>query len=128
MASERLHITELESRTITRARGHMAYESLVRHLQDDQPIEIDLSGEQPLSLSFLDEIVRLLADSGRLGQITFVVDRPETLHKLGRVADVRQVDFHVLEAGAKQRKTVERVPAARPETIVVGVKPTGAPP
>lgn len=116
MVATRFHITALTPRTITRARGLMAYEQLRSRLDTNNPIEIDLRGEYPLSLSFLDEFIRHLSSAGYLNRITFTVKERDALRKLARVAHIRGVDIWYLETDSPRRK-VDPLPSTATEAV-----------
>jgi len=107
----KIRSTDLASHTVTRARGKEAFEALAERLRvSTEEVEIELPAGQPLSLSFLDEIVFSLKGSGHLARVTFVVEEPEALRKLGNVASMRHVDVWYRGLGASFRTTVERAP------------------
>ena len=119
----RLRIAELTTHTVTRLRGSMAYDSLKPHLERDQPVLIDIGPEQPISLSFLDELVRRLGESGHLTQVTFQVHERDALRKLSRIAKIREVQINYLDEKTGSRKTVKRLAPLRNEVSGAAVKP-----
>lgn len=123
MITTKLHITTLTRRTVTRARGRMAYDELRPRLQGNESLEIDLAGEYPLSLSFLDEFIRHLSDARCLDRITFVVKGGDALRKLGRVSHIRRVAIWYRDTDILQRKTVEPLPETMTESVFVDTKP-----
>lgn len=121
MTTQRVHIFDLVDRTVTRSKGNLAYGNLKPRLDGDQLIEIDLSGDHPLSLSFLDEIARQLAEADRLGQVVFVVGEDEqVLRKLSRIAEIRQIDINCMDTGTMNVLKVPRLPAMSTELIRTG--------
>lgn len=68
----RIKITELSSRTITRGRGSEAYSALVDRMPASGIIEIEIPTDSPISLSFLDEIIRSLAADNQLARVRFL--------------------------------------------------------
>lgn len=123
MAIIRIQITALVSNLVTRSKGHSAYQSLEPYLAQNQPIEIDLSGDHPLSLSFLDELVWRLSVSTRLDRVTFVLRESterDTIRKLSRVAEIRDVDVSYLDADTGLKKRVKKLPAPRSELVSAG--------
>lgn len=124
MATTRLHLRDLSPHTVTRSRGYAAYEELKRHLGLNQMVEVDISGEYPISLSFLDGLVLRLMTSGGLDQITFVVHNQDVLRKLERIAEIRQVDISYLDIDTKVRAKVKRLSPLKSETTVLSTKPT----
>jgi hypothetical protein len=123
MVAAKFHITALTPPTITRARGLMAYEQLRSHLHSHEPVEIDLRGEYPLSLSFLDEFIRHLLVVGHLNHLTFVVKGGEALRKLARVAEIRRVDIWYRDTDSPQRRRVDPLPATATESVFLEEEP-----
>jgi hypothetical protein len=123
MVTTNIHITTLTPRTITRARGLAAYEAFRSQFHGQESVEIDLSGEYPLSLSFLDEFIRHLADARCLDRITFRVKGHETLRKLARVAEIRHVSIWYRDADNPSKKEVQPLPATQTESVFLEVKP-----
>ena len=122
----RLRIAELTTHTVTRLRGSMAYDSLKPHLERDQPVLIDIGPEHPISLSFLDELVRRLGESGHLTQVTFQVHERDALRKLSRIARIREVQISYLDEKTGSRKTVKPLAPLRNEVSGTAVKPHDA--
>ena len=124
MSTLRLHVKTLVRSMITRARGQEVYEHLESYLHSNSVIEIDLSGEDPLGMSFLDEVIRHLSEAGHLSRIIFLVEKTEVLHKLARIADIRRVDIHYLDMNTLEKKRVEPLPADTTDVITHAIKPT----
>ena len=101
----------------------MAYEALRSRLHNQELVEIDLSGEYSLSLSFLDEFIRHLTGAGDLDRITFVVKGAQALRKLARVADIRRADIWYRDTDLPHRRHVEPLPATPTESVFMDVKP-----
>jgi predicted ATPase len=116
--------TDLAYPTLTRSRGAMAYLQLKPLLNEGAPIEIDLVEDQPISLSFLDELVRLLGDSQASGQVTFLVHSEDILRKLSRIAAMRSVDVWAQGVDGNVRFLVPPVPFDEPEATQSGAKPS----
>ncbi len=91
---QRVDVKSLSPSTITRARGEEAFKKL-RELLERGAVELQLDSVDLLSMSFLDEIVRLLASRRQTEQVTFVTDDPATMDKLERIAAVRSADICV---------------------------------
>jgi len=72
----------------TRARAAEAVTELWPHLEQGLSVKLDLEGDI-VSMSFLDEVVRRLLESGRLDQVVFSIHSQDVLDKLARIADVR---------------------------------------
>lgn len=123
MVATPFHITALTPRTITRARGLIAYEQLRSRLHSNDPIEINLHGEYPLSLSFLDEFIRHLSAAGYLDHVTFVVKGGEALRKLARVAYIRHVDIWYRDMDDPQKRRIDPLPATAIESVFLEEKP-----
>lgn len=123
MAMKRIHIKNLAPYTVARSNGALAQDNLKPYLQINRAIEVDLSGEYPLSLSFLDELVRKLAESGDLEKVTFAVRERDVLRKLSRVAEIRGVNLVYLDAKTGARGPIKPRPAARYEVVTIGAKP-----
>ena len=98
-----INIYELAQPCVTRRRGEEAYSELQsRALQE--PIEIALNGVDLLSMSFLDGLIVKLLNSEQTNLVTFVSDEPSVLHKLSRIADIRDVElFHRGSASATRQ-------------------------
>ena len=123
MVTTRFHITSLTAPTVTRARGLAAYEQLRSHLHGHELIEIDLSGEFPLSLSFLDEFIRHLSGAAALPRLTFLVKDGDALRKLARVAEIRHLTLWYRHTDLPERKRVEPLPATPTTSVVLDIKP-----
>jgi len=123
MVTSSFHITSLTAPTVTRARGLAAYEQLRPHLYSHESIEIDLSGEFPLSLSFLDEFIRHLSGAGVLNRVTFVAKEGEALRKLARVAEIRHVDIWYRNSDIPGRRRIDPLPPTLTESVLLEEKP-----
>ena len=99
-------ITELASATITRSRGHEAYHKLQGCLAGGA-VEIDLSGTELLSMSFLDEIVAKLQESGQLDRVTFLAADPSAQQKLARIAGIRNTSVFFRAKKGEPRQLVQ---------------------
>ena len=84
----RVHISQLVSPCITRARGEEAGEKLQRYT-DVEHIEVDLGDIEMVSLSFLDGLISHFLRLGREQNIVFQIDTPTLEDKLARVAGIR---------------------------------------
>jgi hypothetical protein len=122
----KLRIAELTAHTVTRSRGGMAYDSLKPHLERNQTVVIDVGGEQPVSLSFLDELIRRLGESGHLTQVTFLVHEKDALRKLSRIAKIREVQINYADGETGTRRKVRRAPSPSHEVSGTRVKPPAA--
>ncbi len=117
MAMLRVPITALASHTVTRSRGRLAYGSLRRYLTGHRSVEIDLSEERPLSLSFLDELVLRLSEVNQLRWVTFVVANQDVLDKLSRISEIRKVAINYSGVDTASGKKVPRLPAPYTEVV-----------
>jgi len=85
---EQVHITQLVPYCVTRARGEEAAKRLRRH-HGTKPIEVDLSGVEMVSLSFLDGFLSYFRHLGKERNIVFNIDSPDVEEKLARIAGIR---------------------------------------
>ena len=122
----RVRVAQLTTHTVTRSRGSLAFDSLKPYLERNQPVEIHIDGEHPVSLSFLDELVRRLAESAHLTQVTFLVHEGDALRKLSRIAAIRRVDIGYFDPKTGSRSTVKRLPPLENEVSGTRVKPEAA--
>ena len=122
----RLRIAELTTHTVTRSRGGMAYNSLKPHLERNQSVVIDMGREHPVSLSFLDELIRRLGGSGHLTQVTFLVHEKDVLRKLSRIAKIREVQINYADGETGTRRRVRRASPPSHEVSGTRVKPPAA--
>ena len=99
-------ITELAPATITRSRGHEAYRKLQDYLAGEA-VEIDLSGAELLSMSFLDEIVSKLLESRQLDRVTFLAADPSAQQKLARIAGIRNTSIFFRTKKEEPRQLVQ---------------------
>lgn len=104
---KRISVLELSPVCVTRRRGAEAYEKLRPHLSRDR-VEIDLSGVDLLSASFLDAIVSRLDRFGQLDGVIFVADDPASLNKLERIAGVHDIAVRVRSEGEASSRLVNR--------------------
>lgn len=123
VANVKINVNQLAYPTITRTRGMQAFVSIRDSVRDVTQAEVDLSGDQPLSLSFLDELIRLLAEEGYLSRVTFLVDQPEVLNKLAKISSIRQIDIYHGGIKGERREKVARLPVQQPKNIEVSEKP-----
>ena len=100
-----LSVKQLSRSSVTRARGHEAYRELRKQLANG-PVEVDLRGEELLSISFLDEIVLRLLESSQLDRVTFLTADPTMLRRLGRVASIRKAPILFRSERGKPKKQV----------------------
>lgn len=105
MSTQQVHVKDLVSSTVTRARGEEAFANLERFLAQG-PLELLVDGVELLSTSFLDEIVRLLAARGETSKVTFVTDDLLAVGKLARVSAVRGAHIYTRGANDAQRTLV----------------------
>lgn len=105
---KRVHIKDLSSSWLTRARGLEAYGNLERYLAEG-PLEIDVTAVELVSTSFLDELVRRLLESSLLENITFIVDEPAVVEKLGRIASIRQAQIFKRSSRQEARELVSPI-------------------
>lgn len=105
MSTQQLHVKNLVSSTVTRARGEEAFANLERFLEQG-PLELLLDGVELLSTSFLDEIVRLLASRGEMDKMTFVTNDVLAVGKLARISALRRVPIYTRAAHDARRTLV----------------------
>ena len=84
-----IDIKSLTSRTLTRPRGTEAFQQLLPLLLSNAEIELSLTSKDPVSSSFLDEIVLRSSEKQVLKRIVFVIDSAELLRKLERIFSFR---------------------------------------
>jgi hypothetical protein len=70
-------------------------------------VEIDLSGAELLSMSFLDEIVVKLQESGQLDRVTFLAADPSAQQKLARIAGIRNMSIFFRTKKEEPRQLVQ---------------------
>ncbi|MBM4296704.1 MAG: hypothetical protein FJ143_03085 [Deltaproteobacteria bacterium] len=92
--SVRVPFKELSESGIGRARGLMAFRILKSHLTA-QSVEIDFTGEDLVSLSFMDELVLRLIESKQLEKVVFVASDALVLEKLAQVSAIRSATIYV---------------------------------
>ena len=106
-----LHVSDLSSPCITRARGQLAAERLLSYLTTDS-VEIDLNDVEMLSTSFLDGLVSHLPAQDIKNKVTFLVNDPIVKNKLARVAAVRHIDLYYCSHNNKRRTVNWKSPSS----------------
>lgn len=91
-----IHMHELARPCLTRRRGEEVYSRLQSGSYAD-PIEVDLNGVDLLSMSFLDGLIAKLLSANEASRITFVTDDEAVLHKLARIAEIRDAKLYYRE-------------------------------
>jgi hypothetical protein len=91
--SRLIAIKELSESAATRPRGHEAYDNLLDHLKSVGLIRIDLRGQEPISGSFLDEIVINLQSSRLLDRVAFIVANEAVYKRLAQIALIRNANI-----------------------------------
>lgn len=81
----------------------------------DEPIELTLDGAELVSASFLDEVVRQLAETQALDRVTFVTGDNWMVQKLGRIAAIRGQTIYTRSPTDDSRRPV----SARPVRLQV---------
>src|SRR2546422_858196 len=87
-------IIELGDHMATRTRGAEASERLKSLMDGEAPVEVAIMGDFPVTLSFLDEIVRQVDATHQLDKLTFLSDREDVLYKLGRLVEILKVRLY----------------------------------
>lgn len=118
---KRLHVTDLTTPCITRARGEEAFRALKTHLDKPGSVEIDLRGVDLLSSSFLDGLINSLAISGLLSNVTFAVDDADIRAKLARIAGLRKVTLFT--SSGQKRVAVTPIVSGKPNFQVQHAPP-----
>lgn len=119
----RLDICQLSERMVTRSRGAVAFNRLKTYLQRRGSVDLVVSDDQPVSLSFLDQLVWDLSKSGDLHRVIFVVSEKDTLRKLSRVANIRGVDIGYADAQTGTRRNVQPSTGRKPVVSTSKAKP-----
>lgn len=101
-----IHINDLSQPTLTRRRGHEAYNALKPLLSKSQ-VKVDLRNVDMISMSFLDGLVANLLDSETAQDVTFVVSDSRVLQKLSRIVAIRNARLYFSASGGRKR----RIPA-----------------
>jgi len=98
----KIHISQLVSPCVTRARGEEASNRLDSHIGTDR-IAIEFDGVEMVSLSFLDGFVAGLVKSHRQEKVIFVTN-PQIEEKLARISGIRNATLYCcLDGGIIQR-------------------------
>jgi hypothetical protein len=88
-----VHIGQLAYPCVTRVRGEEAATKLQRQVGINH-IEVDLSGVDMVSLSFLDGLISHFLRLGKETDFIFKIDTPILEEKLARVAGIRNTTIH----------------------------------
>lgn len=104
-----IHINRLTPSCVTRARGEEAAKKLYAH-SGTKPVEVDLSGIEMISLSFLDGLLFSFCKSSNKKRIIFYIDSPDTENKLARIAGMRHITIHYHYRGQEVRPVEPRPP------------------
>jgi len=105
-----ISIKELSPSTVTRSRGSEAYTELLDYLKSGEPVEIDLRGQELISMSFLDEMVIKLSSAGLLDKVTFLVTNETIYQRLAQVAAIRCARIFYKPGEGEERKIIESKP------------------
>lgn len=98
----RIDISQLAFPCVTRVRGEEAFEKLQSHIGADQ-IEVDFTGVEMVSFSFLDGFITNLMKIGKEKNIVFITNR-QIERKLVRIAGIRNATiYHRLDGQAIQQ-------------------------
>ena len=103
-------VKNLSPLTATRARGHKAYLNLAEHRKGGESVILDLSGQDLISISFLDEIVLNLKSSG-LEKVTFFFNDPVIHQRIGRIAAFREATVFYRSNESEHRRAIEPQPS-----------------
>ena len=98
----RIDISQLAFPCVTRVRGEEAFEKLQSHIGADQ-IEVDFTGVEMVSFSFLDGFITNLMKIGKEKNIVLITNR-QIERKLVRIAGIRNATiYHCLDGRAIQQ-------------------------
>lgn len=105
-------VADLSDLGVTRTSGRAAFERLKEFLRSGESLDVDISEDRPLSLSFLDELVFQLSGSGDLNRVTFLIADTDVRRKLQRVAGMRGIALRYRRTGPGRRTARMGVVAA----------------
>ena len=102
-----LSIRELSSSTVTRTKGNEAYRNLTDHLASTDRLWIDLRNHEPISFSFLDQLISRLDDSQVLQKITFILASDSSYERLAQIAALRNATIYYQKDDHDSPKTIQ---------------------
>ena len=116
----RVKVQDLAPSCLTRHRGNQAYQTLLK-MDDGSQIEVELDGAEILSLSFLDELVFRVNQTGAGDRLVLVSENPDHIGKLARISGFRGVTIRRMSNGRPEPIPPER--SSAPEAVAFAGRP-----
>jgi len=102
-----IQIKDLASSAVSRSRGLEAYEEILKQLHPDEYLEIDLRGQELISMSFLDEVVINLQSANLLDKITFIFAADDIHQRLAQIAAIRDAQIFYKTSEKEDRRIIK---------------------
>lgn len=107
--NRQISIRDLSRSTVTRSRGNQAYLKLLEYLRSGEELQIDLRGQELISISFLDELVIKLNAARLLDRVTFLLSAEDTYKRLAQIAAIRNARIFYQRTEREARQPVELI-------------------
>jgi hypothetical protein len=102
-----IQLKDLAASAVSRSRGLEAYQGILKHLQPGASLEIDLRGQELISMSFLDEVVINLQSANLLDRITFIFAADDIHQRLAQIAAIRDAQIFYKTSEKEDRRVIE---------------------
>ena len=102
-----IQLKDLAPSAVSRSRGLEAYEGILKQLKPGVSLEIDLRGQELISMSFLDEIVIKLQSANLLDKVTFLFADDDIHQRLAQIAAIRDAQIFYKRSGKEERRIIE---------------------
>jgi hypothetical protein len=107
-----VQLKDLTPSAVSRSRGNEAYHKIMQHLDAEDSMEIDLRGQDLISISFLDEVVIKLQSVNLLDKVTFIFVADDIHQRLAQIAAIRSAQIFYKCSEEEDRRIVEVRPVS----------------
>ncbi len=105
-----IQLKDLAPSAVSRSRGLEAYQGILKQLNPEVSLEIDLRGQELISMSFLDEIVIKLQSANLLDKVTFICAADDIRQRLAQIAAIRDAQIFCKRSEQEDRSILEVSP------------------
>ena len=110
-----VQLKDLAPSAVSRSRGLEAYEAILKRLKPGVCLDVDLRGQELISMSFLDEMVIKLQAANLLDKVTFLFAADDIHQRLAQIAAIRDAQIFYKCSEQEDRRIIEVRPVPRLE-------------